>query len=93
MPMTLRTAAAALLCLAVAGARLHADVVKLTVEKREPFANQGQAYEKLTGRFFGELDPKHPLNAIITDIEHAPAQRARHGGVPRPPSPSSSRWT
>jgi hypothetical protein len=72
MSMKIRTAAAALLCLAVAGARLDADVVKLTVEKREPFANQGQAYEKLTGRFFGELDPKHPLNAIITDIEHAP---------------------
>ena len=72
MPMTLRTAAAAILCLGVTGARLHADVVKLAVEKREPFASQGQAYEKLTGRFFGELDPKHPLNAIITDIEHAP---------------------
>ena len=37
-----------------------------------PSPDQGQAYEKLTGRFFGELDPKHPLNAIITDIEHAP---------------------
>jgi len=72
MSITLRTVAAALLCLGVAGARLHADVVKLTVEKREPFANQGQAYERLTGRFFGELDPKHPLNVIITDIEHAP---------------------
>ena len=54
------------------GARLHADVIKLTVEKREPFTDGGVAYEKLTGRFFGELDPKHPLNAIITDIEHAP---------------------
>ena len=71
MPMTFRTAAAAS-CALACWARLHADVVKLAVEKREPFANQGQAYEKLTGRFFGELDPKHPLNAIITDIEHAP---------------------
>jgi hypothetical protein len=49
-----------------------ADVVKLVVEKKEPFANAGKAYEKLTGRFVGELDAKHPLNAVITDIEHAP---------------------
>ena len=53
----------------------QAGVVKLVVEKREAFAgaaNPTQAYEKLTGRFFGELDPAHPLNAIITDIEFAP---------------------
>jgi hypothetical protein len=66
----------------------HADVVRLVVEKKEPLASpgavqgagqrasqgasQGIALEKLTGRFFGELDAKHPLNAIITDIEHAP---------------------
>ena len=71
MPKTIRFVAAALLCLSVS-ASLHADVIKLTVEKREPFTDGGVAYEKLTGRFFGELDPKHPLNAIITDIEHAP---------------------
>jgi hypothetical protein len=29
-------------------------------------------YEKLVGRFYGEIDPKDPLNAIITDIELAP---------------------
>src|SRR4029079_3516504 len=29
-------------------------------------------YESLTGRFFGELDPKLPQNAVITDIELAP---------------------
>ncbi len=71
MPKTIRFVAAALLCLSVS-ASLHADVIKLTVEKREPFTDGGVAYEKLTGRFFGELDPRHPLNAIITDIEHAP---------------------
>ena len=72
MRNTLRTFATALLCLGVLGARLHADVIKLSVEKREPFTDGGVAYEKLTGHFFGELDPKHPLNAIVTDIEHAP---------------------
>lgn len=50
---------------------LQAGVVKLTVEKTEALANT-PTYEKLTGRFLGELDPKHPLNAIITDIEFAP---------------------
>ncbi len=54
------------------GAAAHADVVRFVVEKREAFANQGRAYEKLTGRFHGELDARHPLNAVITDIEHAP---------------------
>jgi hypothetical protein len=72
MSMPLRTAAVVVLGLALVGARLQADVVKLTVEKKTPLANQALPYEKLTGRFFGELDPKHPLNAIITDIEHAP---------------------
>jgi len=59
-------------CALLLSASAHADVVKLVVEKREAFANQGRAYEKLTGRFYGELDAKHPLNAIITDVEHAP---------------------
>ena len=72
MPNTLRLVAAAIVCVGLSAAPLHADVARLAVEKREPFTSQGVAYEKLTGRFFGELDPKHPLNAIITDIEHAP---------------------
>ena len=29
-------------------------------------------YERLVGRAHGEVDPKHPLNAIIQDIELAP---------------------
>jgi hypothetical protein len=72
MSKTLRTASAVVLCLGFLGARLQAEVVKLVVEHREPFANHGVPYEKLTGRFYGELDVTHPLNAIITDIEHAP---------------------
>jgi hypothetical protein len=46
------------------------------VEKTEPFTGQGGAsglaLEKLTGRVYGELDARHPLNAIITDIDLAP---------------------
>jgi hypothetical protein len=48
------------------------EVRRLVVEQRQPVPNQAQPYEKLTGRFHGELDPRHPLNAIITDLEWAP---------------------
>src|SRR5262245_36394681 len=64
---------ARILCAAaVAVALARGEVVKLSVEHRDSFANQSMPYEKLTGRFNGELDPRHPLNAIITDIEFAP---------------------
>jgi hypothetical protein len=36
------------------------------------FGATGQ-YEKLVGRIYGEVDPKDPLNAVITDIKLAPA--------------------
>jgi hypothetical protein len=35
-------------------------------------ANEVGAYELITGRAFGTVDPKDPLNAIITDIQNAP---------------------
>ena len=59
-------------CVLAAASAATAEVVKLAVEKRQPLANAKQPYEKLTGRFFGELDPKLPQNAVITDIELAP---------------------
>jgi hypothetical protein len=37
----------------------------------KPFGNVGP-YEKLIGRAYGELDPKDPRNAMITDIQLAP---------------------
>lgn len=60
------------LCAVLPMSLIQGAVVKLAVERREAFPNQAQPYEKLTGHFSGELDPKHPLNAIITDIEFAP---------------------
>jgi alpha/beta hydrolase family protein len=45
-----------------------ARVVRIAVERREPAG----AYERLTGHFFGGLDPAAPLNAIITDLRLAP---------------------
>lgn len=62
-----------LLCAAAAEAR----VTRIEVTRREPFAG-GQAfgssgpYEKVVGRFFGELDPAHQLNAGIVDLDRAP---------------------
>ena len=38
------------------------------------FGNAGQ-YEKLRGTAYGELDPKDPRNAVITDIELAPVNQ------------------
>ena len=69
---TARALLIALLCVGVLGTRVQADLVSFVVERREAFANQAQPYEKLTGRFHGELNPTHPLNAIITDIALAP---------------------
>lgn len=55
----------------------QARITKLVIEKTEPLGKDG--YQKLTGHFYGELDPKLPLNAIITDLDLAP--RNAHGMV------------
>ena len=60
-------AAVALLVLAVPG---QAQITRLVVERTEPLGHDG--YERLTGHAYGELDPQHPLNVIITDLEFAP---------------------
>jgi len=70
--------------LAICAATAQARVTQIEIVKREPFAG-GQsfgsvgAYEKVVGRFHGELDPKSPLNAIIVDLDNAP--RNAHGMV------------
>jgi hypothetical protein len=67
--MLFRTALTALTTLALA-IPAHARITKLVVERTETLGTDG--YQKLTGHAFGELDPRLPLNAIITDIEFAP---------------------
>ncbi len=63
----------------------QARVTRIVIEHRDSPAFKGQAfgpagsYERLTGHFYGELDPKDPLNAIITDLGLAP--RNAHGKV------------
>jgi len=67
-------AAVALLSLAPAQAR----VTKIVVDTKTSPAFDGQVfgdagqYETIAGLAYGELDPRDPLNAIITDIELAP---------------------
>lgn len=71
MCFTLCSAFAAVLILAHADAR----VVRVTVENREsPASTQ---YERLTGRFTGELDPADAKNSIINDIRLAPRNARR----------------
>jgi len=67
-------------CLVLLGfaATAPARITRIVIERRESPAYRGQSfgeagpYEWLRGRAFGELDPKAPLNAIITDLEFAP---------------------
>ena len=41
----------------------------------------GPTHERISGKAYGELDPADPKNAVITDIDLAPAKRARQGRV------------
>lgn len=48
----------------------QAQITRLVVEHTESLGADGA--ERLTGHVYGEVDPEHPLNAIITDLEFAP---------------------
>ena len=72
---TLAAVALAGVCSAVAEAKVvRIEVVK--VERVDPPAPGPQdatpPYERLTGKFYGELDPADPKNALITDLQFAP---------------------
>jgi Alpha/beta hydrolase domain len=54
-----------------------ARVTRIEITKQESFAAGATfgsvgAYEKVIGRYHGELDPKSPLNAVIVDLDKAP---------------------
>jgi len=67
-----------ILCLGVISTTTQARVTKIVIDQTisPAFCKAGQcppnasvgAYEQLSGRAFGELDPKDPLNAIVQDI-------------------------
>ena len=67
------------------GAAADARVTRVVVEQKESPAYKGQSfgkagtYEILMGHFYGEVDPKDPVNMIINDIQLAP--RNAHGMV------------
>ncbi len=63
-----RPIALAALSLVTLAASVEARLTRFVIEKREP---SGQ-FEMLSGRFYGELNPKDSHNAIITDIQSAP---------------------
>jgi Alpha/beta hydrolase domain len=74
--LLLATSAVALFVVGASDARAH--VTRIIIEKKTSPAFNGQSfgdagqYETLSGRAYGELDPKDPHNAIITDIQLAP---------------------
>ena len=57
----------------------EARVTRIIIDATGALTGQPIAYQTLTGRAFGELDPMDPHNAIITDI--ALAQRNANGNV------------
>ena len=56
----------------------EARVTRIVVEQKQSPAYEGKAfgnvgqYEILSGKAYGELDPKDPHNTIITDLQFAP---------------------
>src|SRR5262249_61522513 len=70
-------------CFAAAGflvcaVSAEARVPRIVIEQRQSPAYEGKSfggvgqYEILSGKAYGELDPKDPHNTIITDLQFAP---------------------
>ncbi len=76
---------AIVLALLAAAPTASAEVKRIVIDRKVSPAFDGRtygtigAYETLTGRAFGELDPNAPQNRIITDLQFAP--RNRNGKV------------
>ncbi len=57
---------------------VQAKVTRIVIEQKQSPAYDGKSfgavgqYEILTGKAYGELDPKDPHNTIITDLQFAP---------------------
>ncbi len=77
MSRTAGRLALALFMAAAAAPVAQARVTRIDILRTEPFA-AGEtfgtvgAYEKVVGRFHGELDPALPLNSVIVDLDKAP---------------------
>src|SRR6202035_3903376 len=73
----MRRAIPALASLLLLTTAAQARVTRIEILRTEPFAaGQGFGnvgpYQKVVGRFHGELDPALPLNAVIVDLDKAP---------------------
>jgi hypothetical protein len=69
--MILRT----LLVVLLAAVPAAAEVIRIEVKSRGDLTPQPQGaapYERLTGRIYFAVDPRNPVNQIITDIDKAP---------------------
>jgi alpha/beta hydrolase family protein len=62
--------AAAAVVLSAWASLTDARVTRIVIDETVDIA--GQPYEQLTGRAWGELDPRDRQNSLITDIERAP---------------------
>ena len=75
-----------LLVLIALSAPAYAEVVRIEVKSRadvlagKSFGTAGP-YEKLSGTIYFAVDPRNSANQIITDIDKAPRERRRQGGV------------
>jgi len=65
-------AAAAVIAMLMSVPQAHAKVTRIIVDSTATLSGQDIPYETITGRAFGELDPKDPHNVLITDIGLAP---------------------
>src|SRR5436190_16035588 len=78
--LLLLLAAASLLLPGTSSARLTRLVITQTVPLAGGVAwGSTGPYERLTGTAYFEVDPNHPRNAVIVDVDNAP--RNSHGMV------------
>jgi hypothetical protein len=68
----------------------EARVVRFVVEERVPFASGTEwgtagAYERLKGTAYMEVDPIHPSNSVIVNLEKAPRVHTPAHGLFRVP--------
>jgi hypothetical protein len=75
--MMRRTVGCLAVALLLAPVAAQARVTRIEIVRTEPFAGGETfgtvgAYEKVVGRFHGELDPALPLDAVIVDLDKAP---------------------
>ena len=71
-PLRTPLAAAVVAAFATWAPPSDARVTRIIIDRTQDLAGDA-TYETITGRAFGELDPAHPANAEITDLEAAAA--------------------